>query len=320
MADSSARVFRASAPVRLDLAGGWTDVAPFAVVEHGAVVNAAIDLRTEAHVQPGGGTFHLTSEDLGETLELQGQNGLDSNGRLGLLRAALRLSGLTGGSLTTRSQVPPGSGLGSSGALDVALIAALDAAQGRQRAPVDLAEAAWRLETIEAGLPGGKQDQYAAALGGFHHLRFEAGSVAVTPLRLEPDFLAELEQRILVCYTGTSRVSSSTIERVMAAYSEGREQVVSALRALAQRTGVSEVGSLVAMLVQTERFGTSLADALRVHAEGMRVQRMQRAEEQAAKAPLKMLFPTLIIFIATLVVTLGPGLLQLFSFFTEKGA
>jgi len=93
-----------------------------------------------------------------------------------------------------------------------------------------------------------------------------------------------------------------------------------ALRALAQRTGVSEVGSLVAMLVQTERFGTSLADALRVHAEGMRVQRMQRAEEQAAKAPLKMLFPTLIIFIATLVVTLGPGLLQLFSFFTEKGA
>ena len=234
MADSSARVFRASAPVRLDLAGGWTDVAPFAVVEHGAVVNAAIDLRTEAHVQPGGETFHLTSEDLGETLELQGQNGLDSNGRLGLLRAALRLSGLTGGSLTTRSQVPPGSGLGSSGALDVALIAALDAAQGRQRAPVDLAEEAWRLETIEAGLPGGKQDQYAAALGGFHHLRFEAGSVAVTPLRLEPDFLAELEQRILVCYTGTSRVSSSTIERVMAAYNEGREQVVSALRALAE--------------------------------------------------------------------------------------
>lgn len=93
-----------------------------------------------------------------------------------------------------------------------------------------------------------------------------------------------------------------------------------ALRSLADRTNVSEVGSLVAMLVQTERFGTSLADALRVQADAMRVQRMQRAEEQAAKAPVKMLFPTLIIFIATLVVTLGPGLLQLFSFFAEKGA
>jgi tight adherence protein C len=93
-----------------------------------------------------------------------------------------------------------------------------------------------------------------------------------------------------------------------------------ALRALAHRTGVSEVGSLVAMLVQTERFGTSLADALRVQADSMRVQRMQRAEEQAAKAPLKMLFPTLIIFIATLIVTLGPGMLQLFGFFAEKGS
>jgi tight adherence protein C len=92
-----------------------------------------------------------------------------------------------------------------------------------------------------------------------------------------------------------------------------------ALRSLADRTGVGELGALVAMLVQTERFGTSLADALRIQAEAMRIQRMQRAEEQAAKAPLKMLFPTLIIFIATLVVTLGPGLLQLFGFFSEKG-
>jgi len=90
-----------------------------------------------------------------------------------------------------------------------------------------------------------------------------------------------------------------------------------ALRALALRTGVSEIGSLVAMLVQTERFGTNLADTLRVHADGLRVQRMQRAEEQAGKAPLKMMFPTLLIFAATLLVTLGPGLLRLMEFFTE---
>jgi tight adherence protein C len=91
-----------------------------------------------------------------------------------------------------------------------------------------------------------------------------------------------------------------------------------ALRSLAERTGVSEVASLVAMLVQTERFGTSVADTLRVHAESLRVQRLLRAEEQAAKAPLKMMFPTLIIFIATLVVTIGPGLLKMFAFFGEK--
>jgi len=91
-----------------------------------------------------------------------------------------------------------------------------------------------------------------------------------------------------------------------------------ALRALAERTGVSEVASLVAMLVQTERFGTSVADTLRVHADSLRVQRLLRAEEQAGKAPLKMMFPTLIIFIATLIVTIGPGLMKMFEFFGEK--
>jgi tight adherence protein C len=91
-----------------------------------------------------------------------------------------------------------------------------------------------------------------------------------------------------------------------------------ALRALAERTGVSEIGALVAMLVQTERFGTSLADTLRIHADGLRVQRMLRAEEQGAKAPLKMMFPTLIIFAATLLVTIGPGLLQLMGFFQNR--
>ncbi len=90
-----------------------------------------------------------------------------------------------------------------------------------------------------------------------------------------------------------------------------------ALRSLAERTGVAEVSSLVSMLVQTERFGTCLSDTLRVHAEGMRVRRLQRAEELAAKAPLKMLFPTLFIFVATLIVTIGPGLMQLLDFFSE---
>ncbi len=91
-----------------------------------------------------------------------------------------------------------------------------------------------------------------------------------------------------------------------------------ALKSLSDRTGVSAVSSLVAMLVQTERFGTSLADTLRVHADAMRVQRLQRAEEMAAKAPLKMLFPTVLIFAATLIVTIGPGIVQMVAFFREK--
>jgi len=115
----------------------------------------------------------------------------------------------------------------------------------------------------------------------------------------------------------TNPVLSTEFELVTLEIRAGKSST-DALRSLSERTGVSEVASLVAMLVQTERFGTSVADTLRVHAESLRVQRLLRAEEQAAKAPLKMMFPTLIIFIATLVVTIGPGMLTMFAFFGEK--
>ena len=234
MTDSSAPVFHASAPVRLDFAGGWTDVAPFCREERGAVVNAAIELRAHAVVRPGGDTYRLVSEDLDQALETSGPDALARNGKLDLLKAALRRSGIGPADVRTRSEVPPGSGLGSSGALDVALVAALDAAQGRLRSGAELAEEAWQLETIDAALPGGKQDQYAAALGGFHQLAFEGGSVQVRPLHLAPEFMAELERRTLVCYTGTSRVSSNTISRVMSRYRQGDGGVADALRTLAE--------------------------------------------------------------------------------------
>ena len=90
------------------------------------------------------------------------------------------------------------------------------------------------------------------------------------------------------------------------------------LRALAERTGVSELRALVAMLVQTERFGTSISDTLRVHADSLRSRRMLRAEEAANKAPLKMLFPTTLIFFASLIVTIGPAVAQIAEFFAER--
>ena len=115
----------------------------------------------------------------------------------------------------------------------------------------------------------------------------------------------------------TNPVLSTEFELVTLEIRAGKSGT-DALRALSERTGVSEVSSLVAMLVQTERFGTSVADTLRVHADSLRVQRLLRAEEQAGKAPLKMMFPTLIIFVATLIVTIGPGMIRMFSFFKER--
>jgi len=89
-----------------------------------------------------------------------------------------------------------------------------------------------------------------------------------------------------------------------------------ALRTLAERTGVSDISSLVALLVQTERFGTSVANALRVHADAMRVLRMQRAEERAQTATLKLILPSTMIFTALLMIFLAPGISAMMGAFS----
>ena len=221
----------ASAPVRLDFAGGWTDVPPFSAREGGVVVSAAIGLRAHAEVIPGGDDLVLVSEDLGECVTLPGGAAGEGSG-LPLLRAAVRVLPVGGCRLTTRSDAPPGSGLGSSGALDVALVAALSQARGERPTPEATAALAWRVEAVEAGQAGGKQDQYTAALGGFQCLTFDDPHVGCRRLPLEPAFAAALADGLVLCYTGTSRFSSTTISRVMAAYERRDDTVVGALRGL----------------------------------------------------------------------------------------
>jgi tight adherence protein C len=118
-------------------------------------------------------------------------------------------------------------------------------------------------------------------------------------------------------FAKTHPVLSQELELVTLEIRAGKS-MTEALRALADRTGAHDISSLVGLLVQTERFGTSVAQALRVHAEAMRVRRMQRAEEEAGKAPLKMIFPTVIIFLATMIVILTPALIQFAGMFEKS--
>src|SRR5207248_919142 len=227
--------FHAAAPVRLDFAGGWTDVPPFSAREGGVVVSAAIDLTAHVALQLGGPRIRLVSEDLGQELECVDSGGLVLDGRLDLLKAALRMFPVRSPCiLTTRSEAPPGSGLGSSGAMDVALVGALALARADRLSEREIAEQAWYLETVEARIPGGKQDQFAAALGGFQRLTFHDPDVGVEPITLDPAFAAALERRTVLCYTGRSRMSGATIARVMAAYERGDPGVTGALRAMKQ--------------------------------------------------------------------------------------
>jgi len=277
--------FHAAAPMRLDFAGGWTDVPPFSAREGGVVVNGAIGLRAHVELKLGGTRLRLVAEELGETLECANAGGLVRGGKLPLLTAALRMFPVLGGfTLTTRSDAPSGSGLGSSGALGVALVGALTRARQESLDGRDFAEQAWHVETNEAGLPGGKQDQYGAALGGFHRFSFRDPDVGVEPVTLDPAFAAALARQILVCYTNKSRVSGDTISRVMGAYESGDAKVTAALR------GLKDVGDAMAEALRAAdlaRVGSLLSENWK-HQQaldpGMRTPEMARLEQAAADA------------------------------------
>src|SRR5262245_7468373 len=117
-------------------------------------------------------------------------------------------------------------------------------------------------------------------------------------------------------FANKSKVLSTEFGLVTAETRAGKS-LTEALRALSDRTGVDDVSSLVALLVQTERFGTSVAGALRVHADAMRVRRMQRAEERAQKAPLKLIFPATLIFAALMLIFMAPSVYRFSQAFPD---
>jgi D-glycero-alpha-D-manno-heptose-7-phosphate kinase len=264
-AGNPGETFAAVAPVRLDLAGGWTDVPPFSEREGGVVVTAAIRLFARAEVELGGRGFKLVSEDLHDTLEVPDSSGLIRDGRLDLMKAGLRMLPVGACTLTTRSDAPPGSGLGTSGALDVAIVAALSAARGETPDPVVIAETACHLEAVEAGIPGGRQDQFASAHGSFLRLDFKDPEAEVLRLKLDAGFAQALARRMLLCYTSASRFSGATISRVMRAYEQGDRQVVAALQGIRDvaesmvvALGASDFASVGRLLSENWRHQQSL--------------------------------------------------------------
>ncbi|MEP7225756.1 MAG: hypothetical protein ABI785_00215 [Gemmatimonadales bacterium] len=276
--------YRAAAPVRLDLAGGWTDVPPFSAREGGVVVTGAIQLFARAEVRLGGSGFRLVSEDLHDELEVSDSAGLVRDGRLDLLKAGLRLLPVGGCTLSTRSDAPPGSGLGSSGALDVALVAALSAARGESPDPVDVAEQACHLEAVEAGIPGGRQDQFASSHGGFLRLDFHDPEAEVQRLKLDPAFTADLARRMVLCYTSASRFSGATIDRVMRAYESGDSTVAAGLHGL---RGVAEEMAAALVASDSARVGELLTENW-THQQAldprMRTDEMARLEQSVTDA------------------------------------
>jgi D-glycero-alpha-D-manno-heptose-7-phosphate kinase len=237
---------RARAPVRVDFAGGWSDVPNFADAEGGAVANAALSLYVHVDAIQGGQGVRILAEDLGLRVAARRPADLVYDGTLDLHKAAVNMLPVTGGlELLTRSDVPPGSGLGASGALDVALVTALARLRQERYPTVELAELGFHLEAVELHLDGGRQDQYAAALGGIRRMTFSRGGVDARPILLDPRAVSELESMLVIAYTGQSHFSAQTHRRVWTAYADGRRETVNALRTI-RDLGVAAADALAA--------------------------------------------------------------------------
>ena len=235
-------VVRARAPVRIDWAGGWTDVALFTEESKGFVLNVAIDIYSYVTVKKlpdkeiwtksygykhketvKNGSVKIYSVDFDIYEEAEDIKQLEYNGNIDLAKAAIKQIGVPGGlEIITRSNAPAGSGLGTSASMGVALIGALSAFKGLPLLPYEFAEQASLIERQELGILGGKQDHYASAMGGISFMEFMEEEVKVSKLKLSQDVLYELEKNLVLCYTGKSRLSGDIHRKVREAY-EGEE-------------------------------------------------------------------------------------------------
>jgi D-glycero-alpha-D-manno-heptose-7-phosphate kinase len=239
----SSCLIRSRAPLRLGLAGGGTDVSPYCDEFGGAILNATIGHYAYATIElTDGDRVRFVSCDQRESTECLAVESLRPDGKLDLLKhvhnyAIRRFNDgrPVGLQLTTRVDVPSGSGLGGSSTLVVATLKAYAELFNFPIDDYDLAHAAWVIERKDAGLQGGSQDQYAAAFGGFNFMEFgQNNQVLVNPLRIRESVISELEASLLLFYTGSSRHSAAIISEQAKNVEQGNLQAIEAMHQIKQ--------------------------------------------------------------------------------------
>ena len=216
-------ILRARAPLRLSFGGGGTDVSPYMNEFGGVVINSTIDRYAYASMrrtkEPG---IAVRSLDFNILAKYRQQDELPLDGELDLVKAAInRMNEYAETAITQQgleffihSDAPPGSGLGSSSTMCIALLGLLRHWLNVSLTDYQLAEMAFEVERTDLNIAGGRQDQYASLFGGFNFIEFmQDSSTVVNPLRVRPETINELQYLCLLCYTGKTRMSDQIIRQ-----------------------------------------------------------------------------------------------------------
>ena len=250
---------RSRAPLRISFAGGGTDVSPYADERGGAVLNATINKYAYVTLRPRQDDviqIYSTAYNITANYTIEGP--LPYDGTLDLVKAAINrtcshiltstseprsdaqlqagaLPPASGFEFFVHNDAPPGSGLGGSSTLVVAMVGALREWLHAPWTDYDVAQLAYQIERVDMGMAGGRQDQYAAAFGGFNFIEFGGriasshNTVLVNPLRIPRATLNELQHNLLLCYTGTTRMSDEIIESQAHNYRRQAQDAVHAM-------------------------------------------------------------------------------------------
>ena len=243
-------IIRSKAPLRLGLAGGGTDVSPYADLYGGSILNATINMYAHTTIIPtADGEIHLEAQDMEVSETITSSDFIEPTGKLALLKGVYNrvvkdfIKKPLSFKMYTSVDAPPGSGLGSSSTLVVSILGAFAEWYNIPLGEYDIAHLAYEIERVDLGLAGGRQDQYAATFGGFNFMEFyKEDKVIVNPLRVKHKYAAELENNLVLFYMGTSRESAKIIEKQTSNITENNENALEATHRLKmQSTKMKEV-------------------------------------------------------------------------------
>ena len=254
---------RAKSPLRISFAGGGTDVSPYMDERGGVVLSATIDKYAYGTLRvTGDPEITVQSFDYDTIAKYVVDEPLKYDGNLDLVKAVINRLNYQGQrhglEFYLHNDAPPGSGLGGSSAMVVALVGLFRHWRHLPLAPYEVADLAHQIERIDLGLSGGKQDQFATVFGGFNFIEFHKHSTIVNPLRIDPDVLNELDYNLLLCYTGHTRTSDPIIDTQIRNYKEGHVDAVAAMDRLKELTILLKNALLRGRL---DDFGALLHDA-----------------------------------------------------------